>query len=176
MKNENAISLDVQLRIGDLYWIYVMQAVNAGWFVRGYLGLALIILLALAPKLLAFLAFIVLPPIVFLILAIFLYLLVVRPYLRARAFVRQTQGDQSSIRYTFSQAGIDVRGAHSETLFQWAAVGRAKQTAHLFVLYLSKSSAIVVPKRCFASIEEISSFQNLVKTNIAISRTVSAHE
>jgi YcxB-like protein len=170
------VSLDVQLRAGDLYWIYAMRAITAGWWVRGYLALGLIILVALAPKLLPFLALLILPPIVFLVLAIFLYLLLFRPYLRARAFVRHTHGERDSVRYTFSQDGIDVKSAHSETHFQWAAVVRAKQTAHLFVLYLSKSSSIVVPKRCFASIEQQSSFQGLVKRNIAISRTLSAHK
>ena len=70
MTNASPISVDVQLKVGDLYSIYVMRTLSAGWLVRGYLGLALIILAALAPKFLAFLAPLVLPPIVFLILAV----------------------------------------------------------------------------------------------------------
>jgi hypothetical protein len=171
MDSSGSVTLDVQLKIGDLYWIYVMRAVTTGWFVRGYLALALIFLLALAPEHLAYLVPFILPPMLLLILGLIFYFLLVRPYLSARTFVQHT-ADGGSVYYTFSQAGIDVRGAHSETNYQWPAVGRAKQTAHLFILYLSKSSAIVLPKRCFTSVEEIAIFQNLVKSKVIRNRTV----
>ena len=172
MEYSDPIVLDVQLRIGDLYWIYFMQAARIGWFVRGYLAIGLIILVALVPEHLSFLLLFVLPPSVFVILVVIFYFLLLRPYLIARSFVRRGANVPSPIHYVFSQAGIDVGSAHSQTHHDWNAISMAKQTGHLFVLYLPGPASIVLPKRSFASSEQISRFQNLVKQNIANIRPI----
>jgi hypothetical protein len=171
VENNSPITLDVQLRPGDLYWIYFMQAARAGWFVRGYMALALIILVALAPEHLGFLILFVLPPSILVIVGLIFYFLLLRPYVKARAFVRHGE-TPSPIRYNFSQTGIDVNDAHSQAHHDWAAVSTAKQTANLFVLYLSGPSSLVLPKRCFTSAEEIASFQDLVKSKVIRNRPV----
>ena len=173
MKNSSLVEIDIQLRIGDLYWLYVTRAVSSGWFVRGYVAVGLIILLAVAPERVAFLAILVLPPFVFLPLALCLYLLLVKPYLAARAVVQQTHGQSASVHYSFNEHGIEVKSTHSELHYEWAAVTRAKQSANLFVLYLSRYSAIILPKRCFTTPEQLSSFVGLVSQNVTRKRTIS---
>ena len=175
MEQSSPIALDVQLRIGDLYWIYFMQAARIGWFVRGYLAIGLIILVALAPEHLSFLILFVLPPAVFVILALIFYFLLLRPYLRARSFVRPARKEPSPIHYVFSQAGIDVEHAHSQTHHEWNAISMAKQTGQLFVLYLPGPASIVVPKRCFASSEHVARFGDLIKQNMPNRRPIPAH-
>jgi hypothetical protein len=166
MKTTDLVEIDIQLRIGDVYWLYVTRAVSTGWFVRGYVAVGLILLLAVAPERLAFLAILVLPPFVFLPLALCLYLLLVKPYLSARAVVQQTHGQSASIHYSFNERGIEVKTAHSELHYDWVAVTKAKQSAHLFVLHLSKYSAIILPKRCFTTPEQLSVFVGLVSQNV----------
>lgn len=74
------------------------------------------------------------PPLVYVELVVLLYSICVRPYLVSRAVIRTSGGRNYTNSYVFSEEGVVVRRDHYEAHYDWAAIRRAKQTAHLLVL------------------------------------------
>jgi hypothetical protein len=124
--------------------------------------IVLILLVALGTQYVAFVALLMVPPFPYLLLAGLIFVAVVLPYLRSRAFVRATMGMSSTLSCAIGQQGVDVRRQGSQAHYDWEAVRNAKQTSSLIVIYVDGLSAPVIPKRCFASSEQVNEVRSII--------------
>jgi hypothetical protein len=157
-------SIEVQsdLRIGDLYWLFFSNAIRKLIYARWVLAIVLIFLVAVGTKYIAFVALLLLPPFLYLFLGGIIFVAVVVPYLRSRAFVRATMGTSTTLSCAIGPQGVDVWRQGSEAHYDWGAVRDAKQTSSLILMYVDGHSALVIPKRCFASSQQLNNFRSIV--------------
>ena len=83
-------------------------------------------------------------------------------YLRSRAFVRATMGASSTLSCAIGQLGVDVRRHGSQAHYDWEAVRNTKQTSSLIVIYVDGLSTLVIPKRCFASSQQVDEVRSII--------------
>ena len=167
-KPATQIELQVQLKIFDLYEVFVQQAMWRFWFGTGTgaLAIASIILIAFWKGSIEFLRPLLEPPLLYVALSLFLYSILVRPYLASRSFVKSMVGSSSATSYVFSETGLDIRRDHYEGHYDWTAIRRAKQSARLLVLYTDSMLAIVLPKRCFVNAQRLADCRMLIKNQL----------
>ncbi|HEY5982276.1 MAG TPA: YcxB family protein [Anaerolineales bacterium] len=76
------------------------------------------------------------------------------------------EGDNDSIfgpqTISFSAEGIFAKNRSGESRFNWSAVKKFSENDRHFFLYTSSYQALVIPKRCFESGEEIQAFRELI--------------
>ena len=70
------------------------------------------------------------------------------------------------IKYQFSDAGIHVESSVAKADLQWAAIRHVIETGSAFLLLPSANIAHTLPKRCFATAEDVASTRELLRTNI----------
>ena len=68
---------------------------------------------------------------------------------------------------TFSQHGIHFKTAHIDSQLQWSLYTWAPIDSYSYILYYGTRSFTVVPKRVFQSIEQQTSFEQLLTANIS---------
>jgi len=153
MSDDRRLSIEFQtdLRISDIYWLYFSGAIRRMHYGRWILAIIFMVALALGADRLVSLKPLLEPPLAYLLLGLFLYLALARPYVRSRSFVRQTMGTERTASYLLNESGIEVRHLQSQSHYDWSAVRLSKQTSGLILLYFEENSALVFPKRCFAS-------------------------
>lgn len=156
------IEVHSDLRITDIYWLFLSNAIRKLVYARWVLAIALILLLALGTQYIALVALLLLPPFLYLLLAALIFAAVVLPYLRCRAFVRGTMGTSSALSCTIGPHGVDVRRGGSQAHYDWEAVRYAKQTSSLILMSFNGHSALVIPKRCFASSQQLNDVRSIV--------------
>lgn len=88
-------------------------------------------------------------------------------YFSARKQFASNKSLHEKIRYVFSESGIDVTAAASSGHTAWTHIYEARETGSNFLLYLSKNIMYIVPKRCFRDAEQIASFKQLVRSQLA---------
>ncbi len=162
----SSIEFQTELRIGDIYWLYFSNAIRRMHYGRWILAIVLIVLLALSAERLAFLTPILEPPLVYLLLGLLLYLALVQPFVRSRSFIRQTMGTAGTASYILNETGIEIRHPESQSHYDWATVRLAKQTSGVIILYFEGNSALVFPKRCFASPAQLSQARAIIATHV----------
>jgi len=167
------IEFRTDLRVGDIYWLYFANTIRRMLYGRWILAIVLVVALALGFDRLGFLRPLLEPPFAYFLLALLLYLALARPYVRSRSFVRQTMGTGGTASYLLSAAGIDIRHSRSQSHHDWSAVRLAKQTSGLILLYFEGDSALVFPKRCFASPQQLSDARGIIATHVKRSMKVS---
>lgn len=160
------IELRVQLKITDLYEVYVQQALVRALYGRMAIAVALIVLFAIWEDSVEFLRPLLISPLVYVIVGVFLYSILVRPYMISRTLMRTLNGGSDTSSYVFSETGVDVRREHYEGHYDWAAIRRAKQSPHLLVLYTDSSLALILPKRCFVSAQQLSDFRTMATNQV----------
>jgi len=170
------IELQVQLRVLDLYEVFVQQALWRFWFGTGAgaLAIALIILIAFWKGSIEFLRPLFEPPLLYVALSLFLYSILVRPFVAARTFIKNIAGRSSAIDYVFSETGVDIRREHYEGHYDWAGIRRARQSARLLVLYTDSMWAMVLPKRCFANAQQLADCRMLINNQMQRRKTLLA--
>src|ERR1700722_4392011 len=141
------IEVHSDLRIGDLYWLFFSNAIRKLIYARWVVAIVLILLAALGTQYLALVALLLLPPFLYLLLAGLIFIAVVLPYIRSRAFVRATMGESSTVSCAIGPQGVDVRRRNSQAHYDWGAVRNAKQTSSLILIYFDGHSALIIPKR-----------------------------
>ncbi|MFZ0523246.1 MAG: YcxB family protein [Candidatus Acidiferrales bacterium] len=75
---------------------------------------------------------------------------------------------------TFSSDGIHFRTVHINSQLEWSLYTRVLVGAHSLVLYHGNNSFTVIPKRVFESAEQLAAFERLIKENIPEARTKAA--
>jgi hypothetical protein len=134
----------------------------------------LIILIATREDHLTFLLPLLQPPLFYLPLALFVYYIVLRPYISARSYIRHISPESASLDYIFSGDGIRINRSSSKSDYEWTAINKAKQTSRLFLLYAGRATAFVIPKRSFISAQQLASFRSLVSRNVPKNRRLTA--
>lgn len=72
---------------------------------------------------------------------------------------------------TFSRENIHFKTTSLDSTLQWTHYERVIESPDLFLLMYGKGLYTLIPKRCFASSEEISTFRALLDQSIAQSTT-----
>lgn len=162
----HSIEIQTDLKISDIYWLYFYGAIRRMLCGRWILAIILMVVVALGAERLAFIRPLLEPPLVYILLGLLLYLALVRPYVRSRSFVRQTMGTEATASYQLSEAGIDIYHSQSQRHYDLSGIRKAKQTSSLIVLYFAGNSALVFPKRCFASPQQLSSARAMIASHV----------
>ena len=156
----------LDLRAGDLYWLMFSDSVRKLTYARWTLALVIIVLVALGTQYVAVLAVLFLPPFTYLLVTALICVALVLPYLRSRAVVRATMGRSSTVSCAVGPQGVDVRRQGLQAHYDWANVRNAKQTSGLILIYFDGHSALIIPKRCFASSQQLHDFRAIVATYV----------
>lgn len=64
--------------------------------------------------------------------------------------------------YTFTDAGIHIKGRTFESDLNWEAVHKVKENKKLFLFYQNNLAANLVPKSAFSSNEQMSTLRELI--------------
>lgn len=67
---------------------------------------------------------------------------------------------------TFSSAGVQFRTVHIDSQLQWSIYSRAIVDQHSFILYYGAHSFSLIPKRVFATGEQLAAFESLLSEKI----------
>jgi len=161
-----SIEVRSDLRIGDLYWLFFSNSIRKLTYARWVVAIVLVFLVALGTQYIAFVALLLLPPFPYLLLGGLIFVATVLPYLRSRAFVRATVGPSGTLWCTIGPQGVDVKRQDSQAHYDWGAVRGAKQTSSLILIYADGYSALVIPKRCFASSQQLNEARSIIKANV----------
>ena len=126
------------------------------------MAVVLILLVAIGTQYVAFVAVLLMPPYLDVLLAGIVFAAIVVPYLRSREFVRATFGASGTLSCAVGPQGVEVSRRDSRAHYDWQAVRKAKQTSKLILLYVDGHSALAIPKRCFANSQHLDDFCSLV--------------
>ena len=73
--------------------------------------------------------------------------------------------------FSFSQQGVAIRTPHWDSNSRWSGVtGLAETQTHLFLM-IDRAAAYTLPKRAFASAEELAVLRGLVDGNVTAQRS-----
>lgn len=72
--------------------------------------------------------------------------------------------------YYVSNQGVRVEGSVARSELDWTAFTKAAESRGAFSLFTTRHSFHLLPKRCFASPDEIELFRMLVRTNVPAAR------
>ncbi|TRM12177.1 YcxB family protein [Lentibacillus cibarius] len=106
-----------------------------------------------------------------LILSIIIFLVLKKMF--KRQAIKEYESDRlvkNEASYTFSSEGINQQIRRSNNFFEWSDIRLALEREEMFLLYVSKRKAIILPKRFFGSDDEFDLFKNIVSKNIETSK------
>jgi len=103
--------------------------------------------------------------IVVLLFAFILFALLLFPFLRMRAIFRGTPTSANPKRVTFRADMILVESAEAKSELKWTLFSRVLETPQVFIFALGKTGGTYIPKRSFASPEDIAFLRKLVREN-----------
>jgi hypothetical protein len=104
--------------------------------------------------------------IIALLVLFILFALLVFPYLRMRALFWKSPGMTKTRRYTFGTAGITIRSDDATSDCKWSLFLRAVETPKVFVFSVTTYQGTYIPKRCFASTDDIARLRELIRENM----------
>jgi hypothetical protein len=105
------------------------------------------------------------PEMLFVIFAsplIFLATIVATSYFEARSFTSGKAPTPASTRWLFSETGITTEDPTAATQLQWNVFFQVRETKTLFLLFSHPHYANVIPKRAFATAEDLAHFRELL--------------
>jgi len=101
------------------------------------------------------------------LLALFVLLaLVLFPYLRIRSLFRKSPALTKSRRCTFSADGIAIQSEDANSECKWSLFQRVVETPSVFSFFTTSLSGTYIPKRCFASVDDIRCVRSLIRENM----------
>ena len=92
---------------------------------------------------------------------------------KKRQAINEYKSDQRikhTISYTFSTDGVRQVVTKSDNHFEWEDFLELQEHTEMFLLYVSKNKAIVLPKRFFHSSGQMDDFRSKVSHNIAATK------
>jgi YcxB-like protein len=90
----------------------------------------------------------------------------VTPYFAAKSLYKNSVNLHNAIHYSFSDDLVTQEMASGRAELLWSAFIRVRETPHLFLFYVQKHLAHPVPKRAFASEQEIAGFRELIRRHV----------
>ena len=88
--------------------------------------------------------------------------IIVRSYFRLKNAFYSNKKIQEEITYTFTDEKVHTKGETFEGDFTWNTVFKVKETADWFLIYQSKLTMNMVPKKDFSD-SQISELRNMIK-------------
>jgi len=176
LTNYEELSIKGTVSLEDFlkYNAYYTNRVLKRYFIYSFIILwAIAILLKMPlPSNSLLLMFVLIPQGIFALILSFLIFLTLNKALKRRA-IKEYESDQiikNEASYTFNNGGINQQIRRSNNFFEWSDIRLALEREEMFLLYVSKRKAIVLPKTFFGSSDEINLFKNIVSKNIDTSK------
>lgn len=94
--------------------------------------------------------------------AVVFVFMIVRGYFRLKKAFLSNQRIQEEIVYTFTDEKVFAKGETFESDFLWSSVFRVKENKDWFLIYQSKTTMNMIPKKYFAE-NEVLELRNLIK-------------
>lgn len=88
------------------------------------------------------------------------------PTLDAKKLVKSAP-NKAGITYTLSEPGVGLKSIQADNTVYWSTFKRAVESPDAFFLFLTKYSALVIPKRFFSNPDDIAAVRQLIQTHIA---------
>ncbi|HKT47191.1 MAG TPA: YcxB family protein [Candidatus Acidoferrales bacterium] len=86
-------------------------------------------------------------------------------YFATRSLVRSKPTALNPTSYVFSPEGIEYSNPTSSGRFDWSTYLRIRETPDQFLLFVQKRFANFLPKRAFASDEQMQAFRSLARAH-----------
>ena len=86
-------------------------------------------------------------------------------YWRARLAFRQHHWLHQPTRYTVNDQGVASQATSYSGFREWSRVWRVEENRKAFLMYLSRSQVVVLPKRAFESQDQVRVLRELVAEN-----------
>lgn len=172
MSPDTPISLLVKLQFADIYSASFIATARLFRFLLIGVGMIVVFSAALLvslifhpnPRLDRHEVMFQLRPLPWLIAAL-AFLLLVLPALNAWKMLKDPRV-KNGYRYSFSDSGMGFESSVTKATVKWAAFLKATESASAFLLYTSKNAAHSLPKRSFASDQDIAALRDLLRTHI----------
>jgi hypothetical protein len=167
MTDASSVQVRGELTVGDLYRFTVHALVSRFWF---FLGIIVFVVLIMTTELWtghaswewttqsvasSVFLFLLMP-----------YIFFVAPYFSAKKQLRKNPHLSGPATVTFSDAGLDMIGPHSESHLDWSGVVKVRETSTLFLIYPQQALTQILPKRCFASVEDESRVREMLRSHV----------
>ncbi|SFG85629.1 YcxB family protein [Sporolactobacillus nakayamae] len=84
-------------------------------------------------------------------------------------FRKEFRSDQilkKGAQFVVNDSGVTILRENSKTQYEWNDIFSFQQYKELFLLYVSKNKAIVIPRRYFNSVQESQLFKQLIAKNL----------
>ncbi len=136
-RETDMIKLTVKIEAGDLYDYMLRHSYNSPAGIIGSALAAVAILYALASR-------------YWMLLVLGIVLLVYLPwtlFIRSRRQVLNNPGFQEPLQYTLNDQGLTVSQGEEEAVMAWEDMYKAVSTGRSIILYTSRVSATIFPKR-----------------------------
>jgi hypothetical protein len=168
MEDNRCVVVDVDLKPNDVYSPFLWERGNIARWVTSFVlclifydlyqnSRATILSFPDGPSILAVIALLVL----FILFALLLF-----PYLRMHAIFRRSKGMTKTRRHTLSAAGITIQSDDVKSECKWSLFQRVHETPGVFVFSHTSHGATYLPKRCFASSDDIVRVRQLIRENM----------
>lgn len=95
--------------------------------------------------------------------AVFVFI-IIRSYFRLKNAFHSNKKIQEEIIYTFTDEKVQTKGETFDSDFTWNTVHRVKETKDWFLIYQSKTTMNMVPKKYFSP-SEIIELRNIIEKN-----------
>lgn len=103
---------------------------------------------------------------IFLFLSAAMIIVLVSVYFSAKRYFASNKALQEKIHYIFSKDGIVSEAESSSSRFKWDLIREARETAHSFLLFIAHGQMIIIPRRSFASEEDIILMRELLRREL----------
>jgi len=100
---------------------------------------------------------------------IFFLLIPVTSLLNA-ARIQRDPRTKGGFNYHITDGGIRVEGSTGSNDYNWTAFSEASEVSGAFFLFVTGALFHIIPKRCFASPEDINVFREIIRTNVSKSK------
>ena len=87
-------------------------------------------------------------------------------FLRIRKEYNSDRMIKSELSYTINKEGIKQKIRRSTTYYEWEDIFKVCEKKDMFLVYVSRNKAILLPKRYFNLDDEIVTFKNLVRDRL----------
>jgi hypothetical protein len=67
---------------------------------------------------------------------------------------------------TFNDNKIGFKASNAESTYRWEAIKKWEQTTHLYLLFITDNSAIILPKRVFDNAAQQAEFEQLIRRKL----------
>jgi hypothetical protein len=81
----------------------------------------------------------------------------------ARRFIDKNPHLLGPTRHTIGPTGIEISSANGASTLNWSAIIKATESPEIFLLFPQSNYAMIVPKRCFSSADEVQAYREILR-------------